>query len=273
MKKTIIKKQGKKPGKTLAIFCGVHGNERAGIKTVDYLQDNLEVERGTVYLVYANPKAIEQGVRETEKNLNRCFLESAKEGVTYEEKRACELMDLLDTCDALLDLHAYNETNGEPVPFVLTETNALDLVSKLDISTIVTGIDEVEKGGSDGYMSNQGKIGICCELGSINNPEKYLSLGIKTAHHFLQYFGAIDEKYKFANRKQKTLKASGIYYQKNEGFCFTKKFKTFDRVEAGTHICTDGKEKVIASEDMYILFPGGHSQVGTEAYVEAKEIN
>jgi succinylglutamate desuccinylase len=269
--KSIIKIEGEKSGKTVAIFCGVHGNELAGIMTVDYLIRNLKIEKGVVYLVYANPVAIKENVRFTEKNLNRCFLEDSIEGKKYEEKRATELMKILDNCDALLDLHAYNEPLGESIPFAICEKDCLDIVKNFDVDIVLTNIDEVEKGGTDGYMYNKEKIGICVELGAIENPENFVPLGIKTAYQFLQYFDLVERKYSSDKRKQKILRTSEIYKKKNSKFKFTKDFKTFDLVKKGETICFDGDEKVVSTKDKYILFPRDMYDVGVEAYLCATE--
>ena len=138
--------------------------------TIDYLIKNLALEKGVVYLVYGNPDAIEQNLRYTEKNLNRCFLEESKQGSASEEKRAVELMEVLDQCDALLDLHSYSEPHGESTPFAFCEQDGLDVVKTFDVPIVLTGIDAYEKGGTDGYMFNQGKIGVCVELGAIEDP-------------------------------------------------------------------------------------------------------
>ena len=57
MENNIIEIDSGKPGKKVAIFGGIHGNEKAGIKTIDYLKENLELKNGTVFLVYGNPEA------------------------------------------------------------------------------------------------------------------------------------------------------------------------------------------------------------------------
>jgi succinylglutamate desuccinylase len=66
-KRTIIIKKAKKPGKTLAIFAGIHGNESVGVRAFDTLLPKLTIEAGTVYFVYGNPKAIKQGVQKQPK--------------------------------------------------------------------------------------------------------------------------------------------------------------------------------------------------------------
>jgi predicted deacylase len=59
----IIKLTGSEPGPVLAIFAGVHGNETVGVLTLQELIPKLKLTRGTLYLAYANPPAIEQNVR------------------------------------------------------------------------------------------------------------------------------------------------------------------------------------------------------------------
>jgi len=112
-------------------------------------------------------------------------LKKRSKKLSYEEKRAIELMKVLDKCEALLDLHAYNEPYIESVPFAICEKNCLEIVKNFDVEYALTGIDKIEKGGTDGYMFNSGKIGICVELGSIENYEKFIDLGIKTSYQFL----------------------------------------------------------------------------------------
>ncbi|HMB66193.1 MAG TPA: succinylglutamate desuccinylase/aspartoacylase family protein, partial [Patescibacteria group bacterium] len=180
MDQHIIKKSGGKPGKKLAVFAGVHGNEKAGVFALEKLIKNLEIEAGEVYFVYANPRAIEQDVRYTEKNLNRCFFKEA--GGSYEEKRAKELMPILDECDALLDLHASN--NKEATPFVICGEDCRDIVGIFDFDIISFGWDDIEPGSTDGYMYHQGKPGICLECGSVYQSEENFDLAYDSALRF-----------------------------------------------------------------------------------------
>ncbi len=257
------------PGKTLAIFAGVHGNEKAGILALDYLAGHILLKQGKVHLVYANPRAIEQGVRFTEKNLNRCFVRR-DESSCYEEFLADELMDLLDTCDALLDMHAYRDDSDRDITFAFCTNNALELASKMHLSKIITKIDDFAKGGSDGYMPNTGKIGICVELGSLRHTEKFKELGITTCYQFMQYFDVIDEKVPFESIKQDVMQMHCIYRKENENFKFTKPFLSFDKVPAGEVIATDGEKTIAMDVDGYVIFPVENDPVGLEAFLFAK---
>ena len=160
--KGVIKKSAPAPGKTLAIFGGVHGNERVGVDAVRWAAEHIEPEHGTVYFVEANPEAIEKGVRLIGKNLNRCFL-PGNDGNAPEDVRARELMALLDECDALLDIHSSN--SREATPFIICEEDGLAIAETLDFPIVSTGWDALEPGGPTvrcstgarlGYVSNAG---------------------------------------------------------------------------------------------------------------------
>jgi len=270
IKSKIYKIEGKLPGKTLVILGGVHGNEKAGVMTLDYLRENLELKQGSVYLIYANPAALEKNIRYENKNLNRNFYRKEKCEV-YEDVLAEEVMNILDTCDAMLDLHAYNEPLGESKPFAICEPDCLDIVKSFDVSIVVSGLKEYEQGATDEYMFLQGKPGVCVELGAIEEPEKYVELGINTATRFLQYFGCIEGSVLESKQKQLLLQASGMYKKQTEDFTFAQSFKTFDKIKKGEYIATDGGEKIYAEDDCYILFPQAKFPVGIEAFVLAKE--
>lgn len=272
IKSKVILKEGSAPGKTVAIFCGVHGNERVGIDVLKKIEKELVVHAGKVYLVYANLKAIKNNVRFVESNLNRAFIRRNK-SVTYEEKLADILMDVLDECDALLDLHAYRKANSEGTPFVICEADAYNFVSKTDFPIILSGIDSLQKGGSDGYMFNQGKIGVCAELGAISEPEKYIDLGIKTVYQFLAYFGNITWNIETTiNSNQKYAELILMYKKQTENFSFVTNFNTFDFLTKDQVIAIDGSKKIYAPDDGYIIFPNSNDPVGTEAFLFARLI-
>lgn len=268
-KPKITKIASGKPGKTVAIFGGVHGNEKAGILTIDFLVKNLKIKQGVVYLVHANPEAMNQNVRFLEKNLNRCFFKREK-STCHEELLADELMTILDKCDALLDLHAYRDDSDRDITFAFCADNTLELASKMHISKVITNIDDFEKGGSDGYMYNNGKIGICVELGSLRHIEKFKDLGIKTSYQFLQFFNIIDEQVPFDSIQQDIMEMHYMHKKQTEDFKFTKDYISFDNVSAGEIIAHD-KDAITMDVDGYIIFPSAKDPIGIEAFLFAKE--
>ncbi len=261
--KTIIKKKGKLPGSTVAIFGGIHGNERVGIMALDKLAKHLNVTSGTVYLVYANPLAIKKKVRMVNKNMNRLF---SKENVgkTPEDTRARQLMKLLDTCDGLLDIHSYNSKIGDQ--FAIGEANTYKLVSKMDFPIVASGFSKMGH-GTDGYMFKNGKAGLCIECGTSNKAKKFLPLAYKSALQFLQYYKNIDQAVPFDEVEQRKVVSKRIIYKKTKTFTFTKNYKDFESLEEGRVYATDGDVKYIASKNECILFPRPKVEIGGEVCI------
>lgn len=278
----VIVKTGSLPGKSVAVFCGVHGNERAGILAFDRLVEELVLVSGTVYLVYANPPAIERGVRLVNANLNRLFVRTNEASSLYEHTRVVELMDLLDECDALLDLHSYRASLllERAIPFAICETPSMHVARLFDVPYVINGFSHTQEGGSDGYMYRNGKVGMCVELGALECPEAFVELGVKTIKSFLVAFGCIEESsggssegYVSPVCTQTQLQLTQMHKKMEEPFSFARDFRSFDRVKAGELIAIEGGEQIFAEEDSYILFPNANDPIGVEAFLLAKNVS
>lgn len=265
-KDSIIKKTGKGKGKILAIICGIHGNEKAGILAVKKVLKDIEIKCGTVYFVFANPLAIKKGKRLVNKNLNRLFSKDNK-GSTYEDKRARELMKLLNECDALLDIHSYNSKTGEQ--FAISEKRGFKILKNMDFPIVASGFSKLGN-GTDGYMEKNKKIGICVECGTSNRYKKFIPLAEKTIYQFLQYFKSIDKVRKYSSIPQKFLKVDRMIIKKNKNFRFVKNFKDFEKLEYNKPFAYDGEAILKAGKNECIIFPRPKAEVGGEAGIIGK---
>lgn len=82
--------------------------------------------------VVANPRALSQGVRFVERDLNASF---GTEGNSYEEKRACELMKLIDPKSLVIDFHTFS---CESEPFaIIVDLDMIPLASSLGLKYVV----------------------------------------------------------------------------------------------------------------------------------------
>ena len=266
MDNSIKKLTGNLPGKTIAIFAGIHGNEKVGVLALERLNKELEVKSGAVYLVYANPQAIEANKRFLQKNINRLFSQNSiqNEGDSYEDIRAQELMRVLDECDAVLDIHSYNSETGEQ--FAFCEPNGYDIIKKMDFPIIVSRNKPDPKFPSTtvmGYMNKTG-VGICIECGTSNRAEQFVDLALKSSYQFLQYFGNIDTEVPYDNLKQQFIKNDRMLYKKNEAFRFVKDFKDFEPLPSNKPFAYDGDEPLIAGENECIFFPRPNVPIGGE---------
>ncbi|MCX6728119.1 MAG: succinylglutamate desuccinylase/aspartoacylase family protein [Candidatus Saccharibacteria bacterium] len=265
----IIEIKGTLPGPTVAIFAGVHGNEMAGVLALEEMLPNVNITKGTIFIAFANPPAIEAGVRMVNKNLNRCFYKG-NSGTSPEDIRARELMAILDQCDALLDLHMFYDDDGEP--FVICEDNALEIAKTFDIGIISTNWTEVEPGATDGYMYQNRKIGICIECGPISKAEEHKDVALKTIKQFLQYFGMIDVAVNPSTEPKRVIKAESVVYKSDETFKLKPGFKNFQKLQDGTVIATSNTKNHIAKKGHCIIFPHYNAHVGEEACILGTEV-
>lgn len=256
------------PGPTVAIFGGVHGNEKAGVYAIEKMRNNLQILKGKVHLVIANLPAVAASVRMLETNLNRLFVRGLA-GNTWEHKRAQELMDLLDSCDALLDLHMYYDAAGEP--FVICEPPALPVANLLNVPIISTNWTKVEPGAADGYMHEQGKIGICLECGPIAQARQKTGFAIQSIKQFLAFFDMIDEPLNLPTPKR-LLQAEKAVFKTSNNFALTPNLKNFQNLSPGQVIATDGQRQYTAAPGQCIMFPHYNARVGEEAYILGKSI-
>lgn len=261
----IITITGSEPGPTVAIFAGVHGNERAGIYALQELIPKLKLTKGTLHLAFANPPAIKANVRFINKNLNRRFF-TGNDGEGYEDTRARELMAVLDQCDALLDLHMFY-SDGNTEPFAICEEPSIDVASVFDLPLIATNFTNVEKGGSDGYMFLNGKVGICVECGPISQSDELKDYAAKTVYQFLQYYDMIEPQVALSDKPKKILKALYAVKKDTETITLEPGFKNFDSLSEDQLIAVDGSKQYLAKKNECILFPHYSARVGEELYI------
>jgi succinylglutamate desuccinylase len=132
-------------------------------------------------------------------------------------------------------------------------------------------MNDISLGATDGYMWTQNKIGICAELGSSDDYEKYIDLGIDTVKKFLKQFNMIEEEITTNTIDTEILQAYSLHKRRNEQFSFMKEFKTFDVIEKGELFGKDGDSELITDRESYILFPRPNNKVGIEAFALAEK--
>jgi succinylglutamate desuccinylase len=268
MPNSITKISSSIAGKTVVIMAGVHGNEKVGIQAFDILEKELKISSGTVYLIHANTIALEKGVRFVESNMNRCF-SSENKGVTEEEKRAKEIMAILDTADVLLDIHAFNDVEGEA--FVITNDRSLAMARILNVPIVSTGWDSIHAGSSDGYMNIKGKIGICIECGPIAKADMFVPLALDSVYRILAECGLISYIYE-KPRQQKHVVVSHSIRKMTDTFSFTRQFKNFEKIPTGFVFAKDGEYTYTAENDECIIFLRPHAVIGGDAAIIGKFI-
>lgn len=259
------------PGPTVVILAGVHGNEVAGIELVkNYIQTRcLNILKGKMHFAFGNPKAIAGNTRFTEVDLNRQFASTVQNTTTYEYSRAQFLKKLFQSADVLIDLHA--SFTAQTNPFIICERNAINIIKSMPISTICFGLDAVQPGGTDYYMNQIGKIGICIECGYLDdaNGVQVADQCVKSA---LKALGMTQAE-TLPMVPQQLFDAYIQYYSKTDCCTLSKQFADFEVVLQGQLLATDGAIEVRAEQDSSILFAHSVKASHKEVFVLLKAVS
>lgn len=133
----------------VAVVGGIHGDEPAGVRAVEYLRSADLDLTGSVTLVVANEVALDRGVRYVEEDLNRAFPprsndpETFEFGDSHEGRLAADLYDLLADKFTL----AIHTTKSHPGPFgvvVDPDSRELETCAALPVDSVVdsSGLDD-----------------------------------------------------------------------------------------------------------------------------------
>jgi len=271
MYEDIIELKGDQPGPTSIVLAGVHGDEKCGVVALEKILPSLVLERGRVLIGYGNPEAIMKDVRFVEANLNRLFcpeeqLSQAEKG-SLEYGRAQLLKRYMNEAEALLDIHA--SFNPKSRRFVICEKNALDIAKHLPVSTLVSGFDQVEPGGTDYYMNKIGKIGICLECGYLADPISY-DIAQEGLFAFLASRGHINSPISIF--KQTSFRMEGLYHTRHQKFKPSKPFEDFEDISEGQLVGMDGPEEVRTAKNGVILFAREVEGIGAEAFLVGERL-
>lgn len=266
-----IQLTGKEDGPTSVVLVGVHGDEVCGVRALDLLLPTLEIEKGTVWFGYGNPRAIKENVRQVQENLNRMFKSdcdlSMREKTSYEYTRAQEIKKYLDQADALLDVHASYTPQSRP--FVICEQNAYELASALPADLVVSGFDDVQPGGTDYYMNQQGKIGICLECGYLGDPLS-TQRAIEGIFAFLRKRGHCPGTAGIVMQTYMCMKE--MYLAQTSLFVLAQQFNDFDEVRTGDIIGHDGTDAIQAKTTGRILFARNGNMIGDEVFLFGEDV-
>ncbi len=266
--------KGKRPGSRLAVFAAIHGNETVGVRAFEELLPKISIDAGEVSFVVANPLALEVNARQVNFNMNRIFKEDLDRDVP-EFKRAKELKAIMDRSDALLDVHSFNDLEGEP--FLICRPDMYELAKTLPFRIVSSGWNKTHPGSTDWYMETIGKPGLGAECGSLHRVDEYIPIAIQTIYGFLKQYGCVDkipEEYQFEPpAEQDFVVVEEQIYKQNEDFAFSRKFKNFDELGEGELIATDGDTKYFAKEGQFILFPRADKPVGGEVFLLGRRVD
>jgi predicted deacylase len=177
------------PGPRVGLIANMHGNEPVGALVFERLAPLVpdQLVAGELLLVRANVAAAAINRRHTPEgtDLNRLWAADTLEALAamppeercYEHQRALDLAPLLQTCDALLDLHSASQP-APPFLVVRDDQRHASLVQRLGVARVITGLhEEGILGGAVGpdvgllLGERSQRVGITFEAGQHADPE------------------------------------------------------------------------------------------------------
>lgn len=274
--KTVINSEGfrlvsfdsGKPGLTVCISGGVHGNETCGVKAITRLEAKLLSEEkllsGRVLTLIANQEAIRLKKRFVDFDLNRAF--GNPNAIGHEFNLAKNIIPHLQGIDYLLDLHS---TSAPTKPFcagILTKDH-LEVFKMTGIDIYTHGW-ELHRGYSMliDEVNRVGGIGVIAECGETDD-EITNYVAYQTAINLLENLNLFSTSEFQLNTKNHTiLKIKHIVKAKSDNFFFVRDFKNLEQVNKNEVIAYDEQESISYNRQFLIVMPTiGSLKIGDEA--------
>lgn len=299
---------GLEAGPSLIVLGAVHGNEVCGSLAIRRILAAIEageivIRRGRVSFVpVANPLAWHHRSREGERNLNR-RLQPTDAPIEFEDHIANWLCPLLDSHDALLDLHSFHtpgepfvmlgpdDNNGPLEPFVRaaeerTLARCLGIGRFVDgwLDTYARGIERRRMRGSGDadphygvgtteYMRSRGGYGLTVECGQHDDPAA-IQVAERCIRATLAHLDLVDDVAPEPLAAVDHMRIVEVVDKTHDADTFARDWDSFDRLQAGETIGTraDGSP-VRADRDTCILFPNPDSEAGQEWFYLAESVS
>ncbi len=276
--------KGIKEGPTAIIFCGVHGNEMAGVKAMSLVIDKTNTLTqeisGNIFAIRGNIAAQIKGQRFLDEDLNRLWTNEKieqikgkpKDSLGVEEKELLELYRLISELLRsysppyyFFDLHT---TSSKTLPF-LTINDALinRKFSGLFPVQVVLGIEEYLDGTLLSYINQMGYVSLGFESGQ-HEDEASLDYAISFIWLALYFAGILqdpNEIFLAGHRRKLEEAAQGIsnFYEityrhkieQQQDFLMNKGFESFEKVPRGTFLAEHNGQEIRAKKDAIIFMP------------------
>ena len=283
----ILGRFGPKGGPTLVVVSGLHGNEPAGVRASQRVQEALTRAQtplqGELVLVLGNVSAFQEGQRYVERDLNRAwtadqirFLQE-NEGTGVEDREQQDLLQALESILEgaqgqvyLLDLHT-TSASGAAFSAVADVLQNRDLALALPVP-LVLGLEEMVEGTLHDYMGERGVVTVAFESGQHDEPRAVdraeaavwitmAATGVARAENLPHYLPALESLRRDSLHLPRAVEMRHRHaVRSDDAFRMKPGFRNFQRVTKGEVIATDRRGPVLAPESGRILMPLYQSQ-------------
>jgi hypothetical protein len=187
MRRFIGAYEGTRPGPTMVVVGGMHGNEPAGIAAVQQVLQELRSKslplRGRMLGLAGNLRALEQNVRYLDRDLNRLWYPDHLAGLragprgqySPEDIEQLELLEIFERLDAtfdhplvVIDLHSFS-AEGPPFSVFADALRNRPIAFEMRVP-IIFGLEESVDGTLLGYLVDHGHIAVGFEAGQHDDP-------------------------------------------------------------------------------------------------------
>ncbi len=276
--------KGTSPGPTVIFVGGIHGNEPAGVfalhKVITQLQESNTPVRGSIYAIAGNLKALKNGERFQEEDLNRLWsaneVKKLQNGALLNPKNQDreEQVALYKSFKEILgtetgpfyffDLHT---TSSKTIPFITVNDNLLNRkFTKQYPVPIVLGIEEYLDGPLLSYVNELGYVAFGFEggqhndLSSIDNHLAFINLSLVFTDSVKK--DSIDFNHYNNILIKNSLEVQGFYeifnhfiLSRKDEFLMKPGFINFQRIKKGQELATCNGKKIVAIKNGKIFMP------------------
>ena len=296
--------EGDTNGPLLVIIGGIHGNEPAGVNALERLFKQLEDDPradvgGTIIGLKGNVRALAQGVRQVNEDLNRILtphrIERAFDDTNTKNIENCEIRELIGSIRryieryrpselVVLDLHTTTASGGA---FSVASHDPLsESIAQQLGAPLVRGVLNDITGMTLSYFCEE-NMGLPCvsiifESGQHDAPESIdramkaiircsTAIGMSLPKRLIH---VTDDEVIETNRSlPKLVEVIHTHYTtENDGFSLKPGFKNFDPVVHNERLGKDNDGEILCPSDGMILMPRYLAQ-GIEGYFLVKDIS
>ena len=280
-----------RPGPHVVVNALTHGNEFCGMTAVTFLLDRaVRPVHGKLTLSFANIAAYESfdpaqpfESRFVERDFNRVWCDEilAEDDGTIELRRAREMLPLIRSADALLDIHS----TSFPVSPMLC------YVDQPRASAMAHAVGTAPRHIVSGGGVHHGKV--MMEYGAFNRADSTATallvecgqhfaatsgrVALQTALRFLQYCEVVDPAFIAehaaiaAPPKADVYRISDVLLAHHDDFRFARRYQGFEELQRGEIFAYDGGEAVRAPyENCTLLMPRRRPVKGQEVVTLAQ---
>ena len=244
----------------------VHGNEYVGLEVINLFLDQLVKQHFSltypIGIFLGNTKAIYENKRFLESDLNRSF--GVEEPSTWEEKRAKEILPLLQRSKFYLDFHQTGAASESPFYIFPYVKPAFEFARAMapDLPLVTHWGKPFSKDGActDEYVNKNGGAGVTIELGQAGFDLMQSALGLRyclsgmnQAFYFLQN-GSFGSNERFELAPIYTFSRVESFPSSGEG-ALVPGLKNMKQVLRSDKLGEWDGQPILAGEEGLLLFP------------------